>query len=64
MFDGLMSRCSTPWRCAVSTALAMRTPIESTSASGSCTARYRWPSVEEQYSMTRYGRPSAATLAW
>ena len=39
MFDGLMSRCSTPCRCAVSTALAMRTPMESTSASGSCTAR-------------------------
>src|SRR5688500_18464265 len=59
-----MSRCSTPCRCAVSTALAMRTPIDSTSAIGSCTARYRWPRVAEQYSMTRYGRPSAATLAW
>ena len=39
MLEGLMSRCSTPCRCAVSTALAIRTPIERTSAIGNCTAR-------------------------
>ena len=64
MFDGLMSRCSTPERCAVSTALAILIPIRSTSCTASGSALYRWLSVDEQYSITRYGLPSADTLAW
>ena len=64
MFDGLMSRCSTPIRCAVSMALPIFTAMRSTSATGSRSLRYRWLSDEEHSSITRYGRPSDETLAW
>ena len=64
MFEGLMSRCRTPARCAVSTALAIRTPMLSASATGSGSVRYRCPIADEHSSITRYGRPSAETLAW
>jgi hypothetical protein len=62
---GLMSRCTIPARCTVSTAAASRTPVSSTSATVNRSERYRWPSPgREQYSSTRYGRPSSATPAW
>ncbi len=64
MFAGLMSRCSTPARWAVSTALAMRIPTRSTSATPSGSRRYRSLRLDEHSSITRYGRPSAATDAW
>jgi len=64
MFDGLISRCSTPLRWAVSIALPICTPMRSTSATGICSVRYLVPSFAEQSSITRYGRPSAEMLAW
>ncbi len=64
MLDGLMSRCSTPARWAVSTALPIFTAMRSTSATEMRSRRYRSLSDAEQSSMTRYGRPSAETPAW
>ena len=62
---GLMSRCRMPARWAVSTAPASRTPIRSTSATLIRSARYRTERLgREQYSITRYGRPSPAMPAW
>lgn len=63
-FDGLMSRCSRPALCTVSSAPAMRTPTSRTSASGSGAFLYRALIVSGQYSIAKYGRPSAEIEAW
>ena len=59
-----MSRCSSPERWAVSSAAAMRTPASSTSATGSGDFLYFALMLSGQYSITKYGRPSAEMLAW
>lgn len=54
MFAGLMSRCSTPARCAVSTAPATWTPTRSASATENVSLRARCCRFGRgQYSMTR-----------
>lgn len=61
---GLMSRWTMPARCAVSTAPATWMPMRRTSATGNRSRRYLWARLPPgQYSMTRNGRPSAATSA-
>lgn len=63
MLLGLTSRWMSPARWADSRALAMRTPIVSTSSTGMRSTRYRCASEPGQNSMTMYGRPSAEMLA-
>jgi len=61
---GLMSRCRMPARCAVSTALASRTPIRSASCTAMVSRRYRTDRFGRgQYSITMHGRPSGAMPA-